>query len=75
MIQQAVEFGRVRLEQGVSAELMRILYEERDRCLREKSDPTTSELRKEYLRYRLHSITRIWKEAARMMEELGWERP
>jgi hypothetical protein len=54
---------------------MRILYEERDRCLREKSDPAISELRREYLRYRLHAITRIWKEAARMMEELGWERP
>lgn len=73
MLQPAV-FGRVRLEEDTSAELMRILYEERERCLAEKATSHDEEA-KDLLRYRLRTITRIWKETARMMEELGWERP
>ena len=37
MIQQEVRFGRIRLEEETSAELMSILWEERERCLLQKS--------------------------------------
>lgn len=77
MFQQYTEprFGRVRLERETSAELLRILYEERARCLTVKSDPTTPEATKAICRTRLRAITRVWKETTRMMDELGWERP
>ena len=68
------KFGRVRLEEEYAAELLRILYEERERCLHEKS-LTSDEDNKDFLRYRLRAITRIWKETSRMMDELGWEKP
>jgi hypothetical protein len=74
MIQQHPQFGRIRLEEESSAELMRILYEERERCLSEKATSNDEEA-KSLLRYRLRAITRVWKETARMMDEQGWERP
>jgi hypothetical protein len=75
MIQQEQpRFGRVRLEEATSAELMSILWEERERCLLGKSR-AGSEKEKDFFRYRLRVITRIWKETSRMMDELGWERP
>ena len=74
MIQQEVRFGRIRLEEETSAELMSILWEERERCLLGKSR-SDSEKEKDFFRYRLRVITRIWKETSRMMDELGWERP
>ncbi len=72
---EAPRFGRVRLERETSAELLRILYEERGRCLTAKSDPETPEAEKAWYRARLRAITRVWRETARMMDELGWERP
>lgn len=76
MIQQEEQkaFGRIRLEEDASAELLRILYEERGRCLHEKSLVQTED-EKDWYRYRLRCITRIWKETARMMDERGWKRP
>jgi hypothetical protein len=68
------EWDRIRLEPYVAAELLSILYEERSRCLSEKAR-TEDDKTKEYFRYRLRCITRIWKETTRMMDENGWERP
>lgn len=67
-------FGRIRLEEETSAELMSILWEERERCLLGKARAGNEE-EKDFFRYRLRVITRIWKETSRMMDELGWERP
>ena len=71
----AQRFGRIRLERDVSSELLRILYEERARCLTKKSNPLTPEDEKEECRFRLRAISRVWKETSRMMDELEWERP
>jgi hypothetical protein len=73
MIQQH-DWDRIRLEPEIALELMKILYEERSRCLSKKAN-IEDEQEKESLRYRLRCITRVWRETARMMDENGWERP